>query len=75
MPSVRNSAEPVDISLQEESKYSLKLHQGRFKLNFRKNFFTERVVKHFNRLPKEVVDSTPLEAFKKRMDVALRAVG
>ena len=34
-------------------------------------FFTQRVVTHWNRLPKEVVDAPFLEAFKARLDVAL----
>ena len=53
----------------------LKLRQGRLRLDIRRKFFTQRVVMHWNRLSKEVVDAPSLEAFKARMDVALGSLG
>ncbi|KFQ15958.1 hypothetical protein N330_04970, partial [Leptosomus discolor] len=48
-----------------------KLGKGRFRLHTRKKFFTLRVVRHWNRLPKEAVDAPSLAEFKTMLDGAL----
>ncbi|PKU42577.1 hypothetical protein llap_7128 [Limosa lapponica baueri] len=45
-----------------------KLEEGRFRWDTKKKFFTVRVVRDWNRLPREVVDAPSLEVFKARLN-------
>ena len=47
-----------------------KLKEGRFRSDIRKKSFTLRVVRHWHRLPRDVVDAPSLELFKARLDQA-----
>ena len=49
----------------------LQLKQGKIRLDIKKKFFTVRVVRHWNGLPKEVVNAPSLVLFKARLDRAL----
>ena len=44
------------------------LREGKFSLDVRRKFFTGRVVRCWNRLPREVVDAPSLEAFRTSLE-------
>ncbi|KFZ51614.1 hypothetical protein N321_06142, partial [Antrostomus carolinensis] len=46
-----------------------KMCQGRFRLDIRKRFFTQRVVEHWNRLPREVLTAPSSIIFKKHLNI------
>lgn len=56
-------------------RHSLNLHQGRFQLDNRKNFFKERVIRSWKGLPRELVKSPSLEVSKEQVDMALSVLG
>ena len=47
---------------------SFKLKEGRFRLDIRENFLTVKLVRHWNRVPREIVAAPSLEVFKARLE-------
>jgi len=56
------------VSSNRARRTGMKLCQGKFRLDIRKKFFTERVVGHWNRLPRDVVMAPSLSELKKRLN-------
>ena len=48
-----------------------KIEHRKFRTNMQKNFITVRVMEHWNRLPREVVESPSLEIFMAHLDTYL----
>ena len=57
--------------MADQEETVLKWKEGRIRLNIRWKSFTKRVVRCWNRLPREVVDAPSLEVFKAQLDGAL----
>lgn len=49
----------------------LKLKEGKFRWSIRKKSFTVEVMRHRNRLPRDVVNALSQETFRTRLDQAL----
>ncbi|KAF4800472.1 hypothetical protein TURU_044488 [Turdus rufiventris] len=54
--------------------HSLKLHQESLRLNIMRNSFIGKMTRHWNGLPREVVESPSLEVFRKTLDMTLGAM-
>lgn len=58
------SGPPVDSTRSS----GIKLHRGEVRLDIRKHFFRVAIVKYWNTLPQEGVESVLLEIFKKTLE-------
>ena len=51
-----------------------KLEEVKFRLNIRRQFFTQKVVRHRSRMPRETAEAPSLKALKTRLDGALNSL-
>lgn len=62
------------LTCDRMQRNDLKMHQGKFRLDIRNNFFMVGVIKHCKCLPKEVMEMPSLEVFQSHLDVVLRDI-
>jgi len=72
LPEEVKMMELISVACSDWTKASEhKLKHRRLHLNIRKCFFTVRVTEHWNRLPRDVVESPSLDIFKSHLDMVL----
>lgn len=50
----------------------IKLHQGRLRLNMRRNFYIKRLIRDWSRLPREDIKLSFLDVYNSHLDMVLR---
>ena len=69
---VRKAKALIELNLGKDIKGNgFKLKVGRFRLDIDKKFFMMRLMRHWDRLPREAVNAPILEVFKVKLNEAL----
>jgi len=56
-----------DLSISNETGMAGMAHSNCSRLELRRNFFSQRVVSHWNKLPTHVVEADTVNSFKNRL--------